>query len=566
MNPSTRFIAAAASCLFILLGLAIIPYAGVQTDESVFASPVYLYMNKEFRARLFHHDIPLMVMSYIGTLKTLLYWPIFAWLGANVWTLRFPMVLAGAATVFIFFLLATRAAGPRAAIIGLALLATDPLFLMTDTIDWGPVAIEHLLLVTGCFFLVRFAQPRVFEDTPISQNEPISKIRDASQVDRLSTRNVSPSHVDLWAGFFFLGLALWNKAIFLWALAGLTLGVGLIFWRELRELFQWKRAAIAAGAFALGALPFLIYNLRHPNATLKGNAAISTQELSGKFLQLRLSLGGESLFGFIAGEDFLDHPKNLTTLRGRASGWIRNHLGEHRVNGMVYACGALLLAVPLWWRSRAARFSVVFCAVAWAAMALTRDAGGAAHHAVLLWPFPQLFVAATLAAIPWRLPWKGIAIVGTGVLAAMNLLVVNQYIYQLELNGADASFSDALFALSDAIPEKPDQRIYILDWGMINSLALLHRGRLTLRVANDAFLTDTPSAAEQRSIAYMLKDRDALFVDHVPEREVFKGVGKRAGEAAERAGLRKDLLGTYADTNGRPVFELFRLIPVNAPP
>jgi len=217
--------------------------------------------------------------------------------------------------------------------------------------------------------------------------------------------------------------------------------------------------------------------------------------------------------------------------------------------------------VPLWWRSRAARFAVVFCAVAWAAMALTRDAGGATHHAVLLWPFPHFFVGCALAAIPWRLPWKWIACVTTTALVVFNLLVVNQYILQFERNGAVGTFSDALFPLSAAIPEQPGQAIYVLDWGMLHSLALLHRGKLTLYMGSDPFMTDTPSADERNLIDFLLKDHEAWFVAHVPEREEFKGVGKRADEAFRAAGFRKELLGSYPDSNGRPVFEVFRLVP-----
>src|SRR5260221_11927078 len=198
MHPSTRFVAGAACCLFILLGMAVIPYAGIQNDEALFAGPLNQPIHRAFRARLFHRDIPLMVMSYIGTLKTLLYWPIFAWLGANVWTTRLPMLLAGAITIFLFFRLATRAAGPYAALLAVLILATDPMFLLTNTIDWGPVALEHLLLVTGTLFLLRFAQRALSGEPGDFPNR------------------------DLWLGFFCLGLALWNKAVFVWAFAGLA--------------------------------------------------------------------------------------------------------------------------------------------------------------------------------------------------------------------------------------------------------------------------------------------------------------------------------------------------------
>jgi hypothetical protein len=512
--------------------MAIIPYTGIQNDEALFAGPLNQHINRDFRARLFHHDIPLMVMSYIGTLKTLLYWPIFAWLGASVWTTRLPMVFAGAITIFLFFRLAIRAAGPYAALLAVLILATDPMFLLTNTVDWGPVAVEHLLLVTGTLMLVRFAQRTVSGDS-------------------------LPSNRDLWLGCFCLGLALWNKAIFLWALSGLTVAGLSVFWREIRAVTNRRRAFVAISAFAIGALPFLIYNLRHFNATLRGNAVLSTAEMSGKYLQLRHTLDGQALLGFMAAEENAERPKALTSRRGRAALWIREHFGEHRADAMVYACAVLLLAVPLWWQSRAARFSVLFCVVTWAAMAFTRDAGGAAHHAVLLWPFPHLFVGATLAGIRWR--WfSGLAV---AFLIAMNLLVVNQYILQFERDGADATFTDALLTLSEQIAEKPGQSIYVLDWGMQNGLDLLHRGRLMLYGANDPYMSDSPPTIQDLNyISRMLQDPDALFLGHVPEREIFPGVGRRAEAAATARGYHKELLQTVADSNGRPVFEVFRFV------
>src|ERR1700675_4199187 len=129
-------------------------------------------------------------------LKTLLYWPLMAVFRSHFaahpswtpWVFRLPTVLLGALTVYIFFYLTDRSVNPQTAIVAALLLASDPTFLLTNTFDWGPVALEHILLVTGCFLLLKYAQER--------------------------------GERFLFAGFFFLGLGLWNKAIFVWALAG----------------------------------------------------------------------------------------------------------------------------------------------------------------------------------------------------------------------------------------------------------------------------------------------------------------------------------------------------------
>lgn len=215
-HPSTRFLVLAPCGLFILLGAALLPYAGVQNDEALFAAPLYEQNSKDFCISLFHHQAPMMVMSYVGTLKTLIYMPILHFFGSSVWSVRLPMVLAGALTVFFLYSLVLLSAGRAAALLAAFLLASDPSFVLTDTFDWGPVALEHLLLVTACFLLVRFARESV-------------------------------SMRDLALGFFCLGLGLWNKAIFVWALAGLSCAVVVVFHREIGKLLR-PRTALVVGA------------------------------------------------------------------------------------------------------------------------------------------------------------------------------------------------------------------------------------------------------------------------------------------------------------------------------
>ena len=122
-----------ASFLFILLSIGLIPYAGIQEDEALFATPFFWTVAREYRLGLFHHKLPIMVMSYVGALKTWIYWPLVAWLGSNIWVVRLPVALAGAVTVFIFYHLIRNSGSPRpvlASVAGALMLATDPVFLL----------------------------------------------------------------------------------------------------------------------------------------------------------------------------------------------------------------------------------------------------------------------------------------------------------------------------------------------------------------------------------------------------------------------------------------------------
>jgi hypothetical protein len=197
----------------------------------------------------------------------------------------------------------------------------------------------------------------------------------------------------------------------------------------------------------------------------------------------------------------------------------------------------------------------VFTSVAWFFMASTRDAGASMHHTVLLWPFPQLFVAVTIAAIRWK--WVVAAI--CFVLFAWNLLVVNQYLSQFERNGAENVYTDALYPLSAAIAEVTGQTVYTLDWGIQFPLDVLHNGHLNFKNGQDPFQTDTPTDGEKDIAGRIFADRNALFIAHVDKRENFPGTHHRFLEAANAAGCREENVRIIHDSNSRPVFEVFQL-------
>lgn len=530
-NLSTRLRVFGPCVVFLALGIAFLPLPGVQNDEALFAAPLYQQNARQFCITVFHKQIVLMVMSYIGALKTALYAPILAIFGGNAWSVRLPMVIAGALTIFFFYYLVQGSADRRIALLAAFLLATDPSFILTDTFDWGPVALEHLCLVTGCFLVLR------------------------------SVQNPERQMPDWGLGFFVFGLGLWNKAIFGWALAALAVATIAVFWLEIRKVATVRRFAIAGIAFLFGALPFVTYNLRHPFDTLRQNAHREDPAMVlPKLRMLEGTLDGSGLLGFLPAANWADNPKAPRSAMARTTAFLRLHLGEHRKTFTLFAFLIALLMVPWWWRSRPARFALLFMVADWIIMVSTRGAGGAVHHTVLLWPMPQLFIAATFGSA-----WRRAAGYACIVLILTNLLVINEYLYEFERNGATGNFTDALYSLSDALPDST-RPIYAMDWGMLNTLSLFHRGMLNLRPGDFAFMNDHPDEFERNAINVMFSDPDALFISHVRSREVMKGVRDEFDRTAANAGKREQLVRAIADSNGRPVFEIFRLAPAPAGP
>ena len=98
---TTRVYVAALCCLYFALGAVLVPLAGIQNDEALFSIPIYQHL-QEFQIQIGRHVIPLMVMSYIGTLKTAIYWLLFRLVPPNAWSVRLPMLLLGSITIFLF--------------------------------------------------------------------------------------------------------------------------------------------------------------------------------------------------------------------------------------------------------------------------------------------------------------------------------------------------------------------------------------------------------------------------------------------------------------------------------
>ena len=93
---------------------------------------------------------------------------------------------------------------------------------------------------------------------------------------------------------------------------------------------------------------------------------------------------------------------------------------------------------------------------------------------------------------------------------------------------------------------------------MLNTLGLMHKGRLVLHDATEPFNTDHPRPFERRMIDSMFSDPNALFIGHTESRTVFPDVAARLNQAAMAAGVRKQVLRTISDSNAHPVFEIFR--------
>jgi len=532
-DKTFRIFTLACCLLFFASGWLFLSHVGVQNDEALFASPLF-QPKAAYMVKIGHSRLPLMLMSYLGTLKSLIYRPIFAVFGTGVYPMRAPMLLAGAASIWLFFLFLRRAAGVRAAVIGCGLLATDTLYLLTVALDWGPVALQHLLLLGGLLLLVGFYQ--------------------TCQAPRL-----------FW-GCFLLGLGMWDKALMTWMLGGVVVAAGILYGRCIWKMITPKRLAIAAGGFLLGALPLVVYNVDTKLSTFRGNTTYDAHDVPGKFHLLLATADSGGLFGWLNNEDWqTPSPRPPVGAIASASDRISSLTGHRRHNLLLYAFLAALLLTPLTRGTalRAILFALIAMTVAWLQMAVTANAGGSVHHAILIWPLPQMVIAIAFAAASRRIGRFGVPVIA-GVLAVLMIsgfLVTNEYYRMILRDGGGQNWTDAIFRLSDYMKGDSSKAVYCVDWGIMDSLRLLNHGQVPVRVGTDLVSRAETNGDARQGVMKAIAAPDSLFLAHTKDWEFFAANDEKLVNFAAANGYRREMLATIPDSWGRPVYEVYRFAP-----
>jgi hypothetical protein len=521
-------------CIFFFCaGHAFIPLLGLEDDETLFAQGIYQPRAELYSLHIGRSHVPIMLMSYLGALKSLIYGPIVRNLGVSLRTVREPMLLAGVASLWLFFLLLRRAAGNRAALIGCALLASDSLYLLTTCFDWGPVALQHLLLIGGALALVRFFQER--------------------------------SEKALAAAGFLFGLALWDKALAVWIISGLAVGGLVTFPRQIFGAITIRRVGIATLALVLGALPLILYNVHSHGGTFSGNFQRDTAGIPGKVSFLAVTLSGDGLFGWMMDDDWqtpeLHRPQGAIQ---KASAAISALARRPRHSLFLHGFLLALLLAPLSGRHgiRLILLALVAMAVAWIQMAINQNTGGSIHHTILLWPLPQFIVAVSFSAASYRVGRAGIPAVAcmTAVLAISGALVMNEYFVQTVEAGGAQAWTDAIFPLSRWIKDDPAHWALATDWGIADQLRLLHRGRLHIGVGTDQISKPEMTDDDRTMVAQMISIPGNIFIAHTPPCEIFPGNNAKLIQFAAAAGYRREMLTTISDSYAHPVYEVYRFV------
>ena len=528
MRIADRSLAAALllCLLFFGLGCVFLPYTGAQYDEVLFASQIYPPYIGEFSLDTPFGKLPLMVMTYVGSLKTWLLWPLLKLFGPSHAVMRLPMLAVATGSILLFFLAMRKLVPPWVAVLVTALLATDLNYLLISLYDWGPVALQHLFLTLVLYAGIRYAQ--------------------------------EGQRRWLILASFVAGLALWDKAIFIWLLGGFGAALVLIFPRRMWQLALSPRAALPAlAAFLLGSAPLVYYNWVKPFKTFTSDVTVGGENYFSKISQVDTALAGDGLRGFMTRPDAGSKPGDIKIWE-RAALKLEFLLGFPRRSFQAVLVVLSLLAVPLLLVTpyrRLLLWVLVGLALTCAAMFSTHRAGGGLHHTLLLWPMFHVIVAVA-AAVLYR--WKPRIAIGLLVAGSVsNLIVADAMIGNFARCGTTSQWSDAVRGLVRVAGNDTTRTIAATEWGIIEQVRYFSEGRIGYYPGSDGWLRELNNPAVLAAVERAIELETTLWIGHAKGSEIFSDTNDILLRTATDKGYRKRELDVIRDRHGRPVFELF---------
>ncbi|MFO1396893.1 MAG: glycosyltransferase family 39 protein [Burkholderiales bacterium] len=446
--------------------------------------------------------LPLMqTLGYVGAVKAWLHAPLFALFGTNVWTVRLPSILLGAATLLVLWSFARRELGNAWATLLVVLLCVDPVIIGHARLDWGPHMLAAFLRVLSLVALWRWLQTG-------------------------RTRWLAIACTALVVGFF-------DKLNFAWVigawLGALAVVAGREAWRRLRDGRPWQPliAGLTLAILAAGGATLL----RRAAAldVLGDGATLTWAEQAVKVWNLfAATFSGTSVVGWIWGAD----PPVTSAFNVLA----------------IAQCIAALWLLARWRPWTPARRLLAFVTLASVflvlAIAATRQVGGT-HHVVMVWPLPALQLVTLLAIAAQhgdaaaRLNGPGgrtvVATAGAvvvGAVLAWNIAMDVRYVDAFE-NDPDFRplFDPAIAKLGHRLEALDVDRVIAVDWGLHQSLVTL-AGRA--HAANYREWTwrliDAPDLERpdlRRAVDEHVTNRRVAFVLHAGTFTVFPGARER---------------------------------------
>ncbi|GIW59824.1 MAG: hypothetical protein KatS3mg087_0890 [Patescibacteria group bacterium] len=397
-----------------------------------------------------HARVPLMILYYAGPHKSYLLAGWFAIWGSSLESLRIFVLLCGGVVVSLWYLVWDKYVGKKVAVLATLLLITDPSFLLSRILDWGPLAIQDILKAVLLWMMCQIV------------------------VDEVKNKSL------WWYGGIGIvaGLAIWEKFNAWWFVMPVMAIVISRLWYEKEQV--WQRGLVLFGGVFAGLIPVVLlwwkrpwfletsmesfgefekYRLLHLHNLNSSNLLLNYSSNWGdKLGQLWDVVAGRAIFDFIARENF--------ALEG-VGGYL------------MLACGYLAIVFGKLFERRERYWLGVWGGFAiWVElMRLFTPHANAIHHALVIYPFVQVVMAIVFVRLYEIRPFLIKTLVILVICAQMWILVVG-VLYVREVKNVHAYWNGLLMNEVTKDLEMGTGRYVAIDWGLSLPVGFLSNGRV----------------------------------------------------------------------------------------
>lgn len=478
----TRSFFAITVLTLAILGFIVAGWCGLHQDEALFLKAIYSPSNCQFSIK--HGKIALMIMPYVGALKAAIYTVYLKVAPVTPLSLRLPMIVLLCGFTLLMIRLWCRLARLEIVAIVIAFASFHPIFVLTIVLDWGPVAFQLLLTSLGLHAWRRG-----------------------------------------WYGLVGLcaGLMIWDKAVAVWVLTGVTVSAAIFYRQELRKVLGWRFFT----GLVIGALPYLYYYWKMRQIVIATQAHLSSGGLYDKVMALRGTLDGSAMLSYLFRTDA--RPGQVGLLIFLLLVMLAAITHPRRITGFF----ALAMAIPL------------------TLMLFTTGAGGSAHHHMLVWPLLSCFICTALQPLRWP---RWIFITTAACVLLLQIAAWHPYFVAAKSNGPRREWTDASTKVVAYLqqPGVCKGGVYALDWGFSDNLNALGAGKYFVDSAADQWWLNPLPVSEQARAVQRAEKRDACLIEWADGDPFFPGSKDAVKSHLEH---RKQMI--FNDGHGNPSIRLW---------
>jgi len=436
MKYDAKFVAVLISLIFYLfISIFTVNNPGLYYDEVLFVRPIVSKNTSVYELTLWGMRIPIMVMPYLGALKSWIYAPIAQLIGISAFSIRILPILTGMFSLILIYKTARILLDNKSALIFLIILSTLPSYIFHVRLDWGPVALSILFRSILIYSLVKYTK----------------------------TKNITWLAV---AGFS-IGLGVFDKLTHLWFVFGIIGGILLV--KPKLKYITSTDTMLFLIFILVGSTPLLLYIYSAGLHQILGEPIIKYQEFLAHFgyksWLLIWTLSGNSVFDVINNHDILRdcviHQPNLSQC-----------ILKIRPFAFPFSIAPILL-IPaifkaLFSKNTYLKISVISFIAIFLQIVISYRARGS-HHLMMLFPLAEFIIFSYILSHN-RIFVKYLLFF---LLISSNLITDFKYLASIKTNGGTGLWSARIYDLCNYIKTNPHFYVF-MDWGFQAPLSVLN--------------------------------------------------------------------------------------------